>query len=69
MVVPTLWFSTQFYIVFGISIVGWRGGGGHILFMVSCEGKHKVLLILKRGSGIFHKTFSPFHHHPPGDKK
>ena len=38
---------------------------GRILFMVSCEGKHKVLLILKRGSGIFHKSFSPFHHHPP----
>ena len=39
MVVPTFWFSTQFYILFGISIVGWRGGGGgggHILFMVSC---------------------------------
>ena len=28
MVVPTFWFSTQFYIVFGIYIVGWRGGGG-----------------------------------------
>ena len=65
MVVPTFWFSTQFYIVFGISILGWKAGGGHILFMVSCEGKHKVLLILKRGSGIFHKTFPLFTTNPP----
>ena len=66
MVVPTFWFSTQFYIVFGISIVGWRGSHP---FYGKLRGEAQSFVNFKKGSGIFHKTFSPFHHHPPGDKK
>ena len=47
MVVPTFWFSTQFYIVFGISIVGWRGGSHP--FYGKLRGEAQSFVNFKKG--------------------
>ena len=67
MVVPTFWFSTQFYIVFGISIVGWRGGSHP--FHGKLRGEAQSFVNFKKGIRYFPQNLFPFSPPTPGDKK
>ena len=68
MVVRTFWFSTQFYIVFGISIVG-RGGGESHPFYGKLRGEAQSFVNFKKGIKYFPQNLFPFLPPPPRDKK
>ena len=68
MVVRTFWFSTQFYIVFGISIVGWRGGGSHP-FYGKLRGEAQSFVNFKKGIRYFPQNLFPFSPPPPPEIK